>query len=246
MQAVFDQTSTAFELSKKIIDAKISNQIAVLRRYNRSNGMDGAISNIEKIKKYRKHIVYCRDIYQIMGYEGISAREYFEGIGKVVKAEFQFTHRTKYPPKDHFNALLSFGYSLLYKEIYGMVESRGLNPYFGFMHDDKEGHPALVSDLIEEWRSVIIDSLVLSLVNGNEISIENDFESNESEIPFYLSFSGRKKVIDKYNKKMETTTAYMSGFSAISYRRAIEQQIRSLVHVIEEGDADLYYPIIIR
>ncbi len=245
LQAVFNQTDESFELAKKIIEAKVSNQIAILRRYNRTNN-NAAQSNIDCMRRYRNHIGRCNDIHQLMGYEGISAREYFGGLGKIVRPEFYFSHRTKNPPQDHFNALLSFGYSLLYKELYGMVESKGLNPFFGFIHEDKEGHPALVSDLIEEWRTIIIDSMVMSLVNGNEISIDEDFEAADSEHPFYLTFSGRMKVIAKYNQKMETTTTYMDGYSSLSYRRAIDSQIRSLIYVIEDGNVDRYSPIKVR
>ncbi len=245
LQACFNDTTASFEVAKKIINAKITNQVAVLRRYNRTND-NMAEANINNITHYKKHVMNCMNVSQLMGYEGISAREYFEGLGKTVKPEYSFKRRSKNPPLDHFNAVLSFGYSLLYKELYGIIEGRGLNPFMGFMHEDREGHPALVSDLIEEWRPVLIDSMVMSLINGNELLIDKDFEGEQSEFPFHLNASGRKKVIDKYSKKMETTTNYLHGYSSVSYRRALEYQVRSLVHVIENDDADRYNPIIIR
>ncbi len=74
-QAVFNQTGTSFEIAKKIIEAKINNQIVVLRRYTRTNEREYVQSNISNMKKYKKHISRCKDVYQLMGYEGISARE---------------------------------------------------------------------------------------------------------------------------------------------------------------------------
>ena len=100
--------------------------------------------------------------------------------------------------------------------------------------------------MIEEWRAVIIDSMVMSLVNGKEMSLVDDFEGIQSEYPYYLTNTGRKKVIDKYNKKMDTTTSYIAGASKMSYRRALEYQVSSMIHAIEENDASRYNPIVIR
>ena len=241
IQSLFNSTYTSFVLAKKIIYAKVINQLTVLRRYNRTSD-ECILDIIKSIKHIIKKIDFANDIHQLMGYEGIAARYYFEGLSRVVKKELSFSGRSKCPPKDHFNALLSFGYSLLYNEMYGVIVNRGLNPYFGFIHEDKENHPALVSDMIEEWRAVIVDSMVMSLINGNEISLD-DFEVGKG---FYLNNIGRKKVINKYNKKMDTKTSYILNNQSITYRKALDYQIQSLVHVIEEDDAFLYSPIMIR
>ncbi len=199
----FNKTNKSFEIAKKIIEAKISNQIAILRRYKRNRYKNNIESsgeyvknsvdiNIDNILKYKKHISTCENIQQLMGYEG-----------------------------------------------------KGLNPYLGFIHEDREGHIALVSDLIEEWRAILIDSMVMSLINGNEVSLA-DFEEIESEGACYLSYSGCKKAIEKYNMKMETTTSYLYGYSSVSYRRALEYQVRSLIHAMEEDNAELYVPLLIR
>lgn len=239
-QSVFNTTDISLDLAKIIISTKISNQITVLRRYNRNN--DISIDDyIRFMKQSKNSICACNSIAQLMGYEGIAARYYFEAMGKIVKPEFSFSNRSKYPPKDHFNALLSFGYSLLYKELFGIISSKGLNPYFGFIHEDKENHPALVSDMLEEWRAVIVDSMVLSLVNGNEISLD-DFDNKS----VYLNSLGRRKVIQKYNNKMNTLNSYYEEHSNASYRKIIGYQIQSLVHVIENDDCSFYKPIQIR
>lgn len=95
--------------------------------------------------------------------------------------EYAFKGRSKLPPKDEFNSMISLGYSLLLNDKYSKVENRGLNPYFGFLHSDREKHPTLISDMMEEWRAVLIDSLVMSMINGHEILID-DFERYEDKL----------------------------------------------------------------
>lgn len=118
---------------------------------------------------------------EIMGYEGNAAREYFCGLSKIIKPEFSFKGRNRMPPKDPFNSLISLGYTLLLHEAYGEIENKGLSPYCGYLHSDHERHPTLASDLMEEWRAVIVDSVVLSLIQGNEIS-PDDFYTDKDKI----------------------------------------------------------------
>ena len=89
-----------------------------------------------------------------MGYEGSASRAYFSILSSLLPDEFQFKGRSKMPPLDAFNSLVSLGYTLLMYELYGELENKGLCPYVGFMHSDRERHPTLASDLMEEWRAV--------------------------------------------------------------------------------------------
>ena len=171
---------------------------------------------------------------------------YFKRLSKLVEPEFSFNGRSRRPPKDEFNAMISLGYSILMNEMYGKVENKGLNPYFGFIHRDKEHHPTLVSDLIEEWRAVIVDSVVMSLINGHEISLEH-FYGDMEEPGCFLTKEGMKIFINKLEKKERTDTKYLSYVNyAVSFRRAIELQIVELVKALEMEDATLYKPIRIR
>lgn len=102
-----------------------------------------------------------KGIEQLMGYEGTAARLYFGQLGELINPVFFFTGRTRRPPTDPFNSMISLGYSIILNELYGKIEGKGLNPYFGIMHKDREKHPTLASDLMEEWRAVLIDSTAL-------------------------------------------------------------------------------------
>ena len=94
--------------------------------------------------------------------------------------------------------MLSLGYSIMMNEVYGAIEGRGLSPYFGFIHQDREKHPTLASDLMEEWRPVIIDSIVMSMVNGYEIS-EDNFYTSEENGGVYFDRAGMRKFVKTRN-----------------------------------------------
>ena len=178
----------AIDLSKRIISAKLKNQEVVLRRYERSKNIN--LKDIHNMMSIcRNKIENCDSVYEIMGYEGQGAKYYFDGLSQCIKEDFAFHGRSRRPPLDEFNSMIGLGYSVLMNEIYGKIEEKGLNPYFGFMHRDAEKHPTLASDLMEEWRAVIVDATVMSIINGNEITKE-EFIHNVDEPGCYLNRKG--------------------------------------------------------
>ena len=139
-QAVFNTNPIAIELAKKIIKAKIHNQAVILRRYatNKKNIVSESYSQIHILKN---KIQNADKIEKIMRFEGNAARIYFNTLSELVDSDFQFQGRNRRPPRDPFNAMFSFGYSILLSEIIGKIEAKGLNSYFGFIHQDRENHP---------------------------------------------------------------------------------------------------------
>lgn len=242
-----DDEEFKLEFSKKIIEAKIHNQHVLLKRYLRGVAADQNINDMVKnVQSCEKKIQYCESIEQLMGYEGNAAKNYFAVLSRLVKKEFRFNGRNKRPPKDAFNSMLSLGYSILMNELYGEIENKGLNPYFGFLHSDRENHPTLASDLMEEWRAVIVDSVVMSLINGNEISIDN-FYRREDSPGIFLDKNGFKIFASKLEKKFSVQARYLSQAEyPVSFRRGIGMQIESLVRAIEKEDISEYNPIRLR
>ncbi len=233
------------ELSKKMIRAKLNNQAVVLRRYQKSSGIS-VLNEINEISLYERKAENCGSAEQLMGYEGSAAKAYFRGLAAVVEESFRFQGRNRRPPRDPFNSMLSLGYSILLNEVYGEIEHRGLNPYFGFLHRVRENHPALASDLMEEWRPVVVDSVVMSMVNGHEIFTSN-FHSRKDRPGFFLDKEGMKKFISKLEKKFSASTKYLSYADyPVSFRRAIGMQAGSLAKALETADASHYIPVRIR
>ena len=245
LQANLLGSKLALELAKKIIKSKVHNQSVVMQRYAKSRKVDVS-STYQQMKILMNKIENCSEINQLMGYEGIIARLYFQILGKLVDKNFSFQSRSRRPPKDAFNSMLSLGYSILMNEIYGKIENKGLNPYFGFIHQDRENHPTLASDLMEEWRAVIVDSLVMSLINGHEI-LESHFYKNQEQGGIFLEKEGMNIFLKKLEGKMRQTQHYLTGIEyEVSFRRAMELQVNALATAIENNTADAYQPVWIR
>lgn len=245
MQAGLKDGLFSLEMGKKILQSKIHNQAVLLKRYARSREKDIS-ATYEQMKYYIKKISDSKEISQMMGYEGIAARQYFSCLGELVEPAFAFKKRSRRPPLDAFNSMLSLGYSIVLNEIYGKIENAGLNPYFGIIHQDSEKHPTLASDLMEEWRVVIVDSMVMSLVNGHEIFLEH-FIEEPSQAGVYLTNDGMKIFIKKMENKMRQQQKYLSFVDySVSFRRAMDLQIRSFVQAMQEQDVSMYHPLWIR
>lgn len=233
------------EFSRKIISAKIRNQMVVLRRNARRRDVNIDRPMVE-MQIMQKKVICANTIEQVMGYEGTAAKIYFKMLSLLIDPEFTFSGRSRRPPMDPFNSLISLGYSIILNELYGKIEGKGLNPYFGIMHKDREKHPTLASDLMEEWRAVLIDSTALSMLNGHELLLE-DFYSGSDCPGVFLEQEGFKKYIKKLEGKFRTDSRYLSYIEyAVSFRRALDFQIAQFVKAIETENVDEYMPIEIR
>lgn len=239
------ESEFAIELARIIINAKLKNQMVVLRRYEKSKNIPVSES-LKMLHICREKVFLCQTLQELMGYEGQGAKAYFEGLAMLIHPDFVFKGRNKRPPRDEFNSMISLGYSVLMNELYSKIEAKGLNPYFGFMHRDKEKHPTLASDMMEEWRAVIVDSTVMSMINGHEIQKE-DFVMDLEEPGCFLTRDGLKTYLSKLEKKLQTEVRYLNYVDyAVSFRRGIALQMDRLVKAIEAEDASLYKPIEIR
>lgn len=228
-------------LAKKIVISKVNNQITILRRYGRNLPGQQLDRYINNIKAMRHHIPVVTTSNELIGYEGITSRIYFEALGIIVPEEFRFERRSKRPPLDPFNSMLSLGYSMLFNEILAGVINAGLHPYVGCLHKLAKGHPALISDLIEEWRAPLIDSLVLSMVKRNMMSMDM-FDISEKGC--YVNSEGRKIFLQSYNKRLRSQNQYLD--KPESYRQSIFKQCKKYASTIVNEDISLYTPVVIR
>lgn len=238
---LLDKEDFYFRLGQKITFAKIHNQLTILRRYNRNINSPRVETNMSNILAVRKNVFKTSDYRELMGYEGIISRIYFDALGDVVSDPFKFEKRTKRPPRDPVNSMLSLGYSMLFNEILTSVISVGLHPYVGFLHRLAKGHPALVSDLMEEWRAVLIDSLVLAIIKRNMIGYDMFEITNDG---CFLNSEGRKIFLHSYNKKLRSVNQYLDG--KYTFRESIKQQCRKYASALMHEDIELYVPVELR
>lgn len=240
-----DNFEFKIDFSKKIIGAKINNQIVILRRYARTSRIE-ITRPIAEMQYMIKKVSESKSSEQLIGYEGAAAKIYFKILGQLIAPEFAFDGRSKRPPLDPFNSMISLGYSIVLNEIYGKLEGKGLNPYFGLLHKDKEKHPSLASDLMEEWRAVLIDSTVMSLLNGHEIG-RDGFYTDIEQPGVFLGKDAFRTYIQKLENKFRTKTNYLSYIDySVSFRQALDMQVNQLVKAIENEDVSIYQPIRIR
>ena len=242
-QVLMQHTPFALEMGKRFIDAKMHNQRVFLQRCNRTAKQEEVKAAALYLKELQKDIANVQSKTKLMGIEGIAAKTYFAALGKMVREEFAFSGRSQRPPQDAFNAMLSFGYTLLHNEIYTATVTCGLHPYFGSLHALKNGHAALVSDLLEEWRAPIIDSMVWALIQHREIRPEH-FEKHAGKKGIYLTAEGRAVFLRGYEKKMRTS--HTSQGTVQTFRQHVLGQSSQYSRALMHRDVSLYTAYMMR
>lgn len=214
-------------LARAFVSGKIRNSRTLLRR----NARELTDNVIHRLAEWRHRAEKARSLEQLLGLEGSAARDYFGNFTRMLKVSdntcttFDFTSRNRRPPRDPVNALLSFLYSMLTKEMVVTLVGAGFDPYLGFFHQPRYGRPALALDLIEEFRPLIADSVVIGLINNGEIR-PSDFIARAGSVA--LRPDGRKRVLEAYERRLDTEVTHPVFGYSISYRRVFEVQARLL------------------
>ncbi|HEY6315097.1 MAG TPA: CRISPR-associated endonuclease Cas1 [Streptosporangiaceae bacterium] len=229
---------------RRMIAGKIRNCRVLLRR----NGGQAVARRVGQLAALAEQADQAEDAASLLGIEGTAARLYFEAFPSLLSAADAlpgpaFTGlRNRRPPTDAVNCLLSFCYGLLTKELLAACLAVGFDPYIGLYHRPRFGRPALALDLAEEFRPLLADSTVLTLVNNREISA-SDFLVRAGAVT--LTAEGRKTVIRAWERRMTTHVRHpMFGYQ-VSYRRAAELQARILGARLT-GELPAYQPLVTR
>jgi CRISPR-associated protein Cas1 len=231
---------------RRMIAGKIRNARVLLRR----NGPDAVARTVGQLAALAEQAEAVESAATLLGIEGTAARLYFEAFPSLLSPELSgalpgpaFTGlRNRRPPTDAVNALLSFCYALLTKETMAACVVVGYDPYVGLFHRPRFGRPALALDLAEEFRSLLADSVVLTLINNREIGA-SDFMVRAGAVS--LTEEGRRKVLRAWERRMTTGVKHpMFGYE-VKYRRAIELQARILAAVLT-GELPSYEPLVTR
>lgn len=213
-------------LARRFVQAKIANCRTLLRR----NHPAVPETVLQDLKNDGQHAGLATSLEELLGIEGTAARRYFAEFAGMLKARegglaFDFEGRNRRPPRDPVNALLSLAYAMLVREWTATLVAVGLDPYLGFYHQPRYGRPALALDLMEEFRPLIGDSVVLTAVNNGEVQ-ESDFIQRMGAVA--LTPEGRRRFIETYERRMgQEITHPVFGYQ-ISYRRVLEIQARLL------------------
>ena len=229
-------------VARVVVQAKLKNSRVILLRQQRRQESDVTALAIQNLAHLAEKVMLAESIDRIMGLEGAGAASYFSAFGECLSdPAFVFVARSRRPPGNPVNAMLSFGYQILWNHLLSLIELQGLDPYYSCLHQGSERHAALASDLIEEFRAAIVDSLVLYLVNRGMMDSDRDFEHHEGGC--YLNDVGRRKYLRAFVQRMEETIQE----GAESYPRwgLLMQQVKGYKQFIYDPSR-LYLPHQIR
>ena len=237
--------SFCLHIAKAMVTGKLGNMRLILRRYARKRDVPALQNTDSVLNRYAAQIQAAETLDQVRGYEGIVTKTYFEGMRSLLPSSWGFTRRARQPPTDPVNSLLSYGYTLLFYNVYSLLRARGLNPHVGFLHPLRAGHPALVSDLMEEFRPLVVDTLVLFMLLNERLGL-GDFVLPQVEgAPCLLSDTARKLFIHVFERKMNAAVIHPGTGLRLGYRRCIDEQVQILARVIR-GARDGYMPMVLR
>lgn len=229
---------------RRMIAGKIRNCRVLLRR----NGGEPVARTVGQLAELARHAEEASGLGELLGVEGVAARLYFDAFPQLVSRATELPGpsfsglRNRRPPTDVVNCLLSFCYGMLTKEMLAACLAVGFDPYVGLLHRPRFGRPALVLDLAEEFRPLLADSTVLTLINNREIGA-SDFLVRAGAVT--LTAGGRKAVIRAWERRMTTQLRHPMFDYTVSYRRAVELQARILAaHLL--GELPQYEPLVTR
>lgn len=166
----------------------------------------------------------------LRGFEGAAANICLHVFAQSLKHDLSFSGRRERPARDPINAMLNLGYTLLYNNMFAALNIVGLDPYMGFFHQPKHGHAALVSDLIEEFRPVIVDTLVVLMVNHKEVTVEDFQRQSKGEMRF--TDHALRRFLDRYDRRLNTQVFYPPMKARFTYRQIFELQARQFAHLV--------------
>lgn len=244
-----DDSQRSLRIARDLIAGKIRNQRVLLMR----NHVDPPAGAVAELKRYVAKAQRAASAQTLLGIEGTAARIYFQhfagmlkpgdepldplnAIGQPPRFSFDFRGRNRRPPRDPVNALLSLAYALLSKDLTVVAASVGFDTYLGFFHLPRPGRPALSLDLMEPFRPLIADSVVLSAINNRMVYPEHFYEAGRGVT---MTDAGRKALFRAYEQRMDQLVTHPLFDYRISYRRLLEIQTRLLARVVS-GELETY------
>jgi CRISP-associated protein Cas1 len=220
-------------LARSLVATKIRNQRTLLQR----NHVEPPARALDALKRLAKRVESARSLDELLGVEGTAAATYFAHFAGMIKTDgdeaaqvFDFRTRNRRPPTDPVNALLSFAYSVLTRDMTVTCHAVGLDPFVGFYHQMRFGRPALALDMMEGFRPLVADSAVLTALNTGMVT-SRDFVAAGRGVG--LSQKGRSALIRAYEQRLEQLVTHPVFGYRISYRRVLEVQVRLLGRYLE-------------
>ncbi len=243
--AARQEPERAVHVVRGFVRGKLKNYRMALLRANREGTRADFTGAIEKLDGAIAPIERTGKIASLRGLEGLGSAAYFGVFNQLIRgAGFSFGTRNRRPPLDPVNALLSFGYSLLLHDVQSAVNIVGFDPYLGYLHTERYGRPSLALDLMEEFRPLVVDSMVLATINRRVLVVE-DFVTEPVSGAVSLTDEGRKKFLRAYEQKKQSSFTHPVMGRKCTYQEAFEIQGRLLGKYLM-AEIEFYPPLVLK
>lgn len=262
--------SRRYALAQRFVLGKLRNMRTILQRYQRSNPDVSLAEQIENLKRCihaaeqaqfdnsaiehheidageeqtEKAVDRMNGLGSLLGCEGAGSAAYFHVFERLIKCDWPhgFQKRVRRPPTDPVNAMLGYGYVILTSQVASNLLAVGFDPYIGYLHASRYGKPALALDLMEEFRPIIVDSVVLTLLNNRQLEAKDFTQELNS---YQLTDAAKRLFLQKFEERMQEVITHPSFNYKVSYRRCIELQGRLLGKYLT-GEIAQYTPFTVR
>jgi CRISP-associated protein Cas1 len=220
-------------MAQGFIRGKVHNALVFVQRQQAKHTDIRASLNV--LRQMERQIPTAASLDVLRGYEGTAAAAFFRAFRVLLKYDLGFRTRVHHPPTDPVNVLLSLGYTLLYNQTFAAINIVGLDPYLGFFHQTRHGHATLASDLIEEWRTLLVDSVVLGMINRGEFSVTDFRTTRQGQLQ--LRSEGLNRFLKAYDARVQSSVLYAPSQQQLQYLRCIEMQVRQVAQVLSNQQA---------
>ncbi|MGQ4646190.1 type I-D CRISPR-associated endonuclease Cas1d [Lyngbya aestuarii] len=239
------ETEQAIHVVRGFVRGKLKNYRSALLRREREFTQLDLQAGITRLEDAIAPINTTTSINSLRGLEGAGSAAYFGCFNQLIRgSEFEFKTRRRRPPTDPVNALLSFGYSLLRHDVQSAVNIVGFDPYLGYLHVERYGRPSLALDLMEEFRPLVVDAVVVSAVNRKFLKL-TDFTSEPVSNAVSLTSEGLKVFLRLYEQKKQSKFKHPVLKRQCTYQEAFEIQARLLGKYLM-GEIEKYPPLVVR
>lgn len=231
--AVADNPARALPFARTVVDAKVRKQMVLLQRLARRDNTEIITSAVGQISELLAMLPECGTREELMGIEGAAAREYFAALGQIMPDGLRFAGRSRQPPGDLINAALSYGYAIILSEAVSALCAAGLDPAIGLLHAEQDNRPSLALDLMEEFRPLVVDQIVVAAARRGELRSEHG-RRDEALHGVLLTKAGREVLVGEYERRMlQHTKGALPGLSGSMRRHLYRQAERLAAYVYD-------------
>jgi CRISPR-associated protein Cas1 len=235
---IYNNTEDRLFLAKRFVKGAIHNILKVLKYYH-DRGVD-LEDRTDKITELWEKADQSKNIEELMGYEGNTREVYYNSFDRIIKnPDFRFIERTKRPPLNYLNSMISFINTLVYTTVLSMIYQTHLDPRIGFLHTSNSRKFSLNLDIAEVFKPLLVDRLIFSLINKSEIT-GNSFDNKVQGIVF--KENAVKKVIERFDERLKTTVMHKELNREVTYKRLILMECYKIEkHLMGEKDYEPFF-----